>query len=491
VIGVVSDLSTKVIEYSRGSVVGNESQVLTIFLSALTGYASSPSEYVSTMAIGESSGGKTHVTRVAFSLLPPEHIVQFTSGSEKATIYSKALRDENVKVLWLAELQKLSPTTVEFLKSLSGDDNDFIYEVTDPVGGRTRRFKLSKKPYTVSYAKGLIDKELQTRLLLVPIEENVEINKAVVRSKFGETDIEYKGNRYVYDTSDLRDEIMDAVRALGDYQIEVSIPYSNALMPMVNCYRTESKRHAQTIASLLKSSARLNLFERKIDDDGRVIASAQDVVSLITMFPVIQATVQNCDLIDTFIYNYLLAHPSSSEIEIIRAVEDEGLTELRLDELRNRLERLKTENYIYLEPSATGVLASANFEKRIITPSINWSEVYECDKSEVIDPLTGKVYKDIRSYGEYITERYGLKVDEEEAKKRAEKVRKDIGLDEAMLRNDIITFERENDGVTAQDIVNEFNVPMLKAMDILDDLEASGAFKREGDVYRFVPYDQR
>ncbi|RLI51448.1 MAG: hypothetical protein DRP09_19290 [Candidatus Thorarchaeota archaeon] len=486
-----SDLSTKLIEYSRGRIIGNEPQFLSIFYSAITAFAPKPKEYISTIVTGESSGGKTHVSRVAVDLLPPENVKHLTAGSEKAPIYSRSIRDDTIKFIQFAELQKLSPSIIEFMKSLSGDDDEFVYEYTNSVAGNTVQLKLSKKPYTITYAQGLIDKELQTRVMMVPIEENAEINKAVVLQKFGETHIPYKDHEYIYDVSDVASEITDVVRSLASHSIEVLIPYPRALIMMVNHHRAESKRHAQTISSLIKASARLNFWDREVDEDGRLIASAQDVVNLISMFPVLQSTMQGSDLIDSFIYNYLLGHPSSSDSEIIRAVEDEGLTELRRDELHNRLQRLETENYIYREASATGALSSANFEKRIVAPTVNWNEVYECDSSEVIDPLTGKVYKDIRSYGEYIIERYGLEIDEEEAERRAEKIRKDIGLDEAILRNNIITFERENEGVTAQDIVSEFNIPMLKAMDILQDLEASGAFKCEGDVYKFVPYDQR
>lgn len=433
-INLEEDFCVQLIEYSRSRIIGNESQYLIQVLAGMTCFADDDGELVSFVLTGESGGGKTHVNKALVGeakpddadddwnpklpgLFPPSIVKHITAGSAKALTYSDDLsaKDSLIKFIACSELQKLEESHVEYFKSMSGDDAAFIYEVVDMTnGGGTKKITQPKRNYSVTFAQvNILDKELQTRLLQIPIEENRHINQCVVDLKFGADSVEYRGREYDFG-SDCAIELHLQKRILSlsaDDPIACKIPFPIALRGLVNIERPESKRHAQMIASLLKSSARLNYMDRKENKNGAVIVAAQDIVNVLSSYDILQSTMTGIDIIDLAIYNYLAGVGVDGEVDksaysrkpsqIARKVADLGLTELTQTELERRLKRLINENFVIrTERDKSGdFIYTVNGYKQMLTPTVEWSEVAKYDTSPVIDPLTKHVYDSIIEYG--------------------------------------------------------------------------------------------
>jgi hypothetical protein len=403
------DFCELLIEYSRHNVVSNEQQMLACSLSMLTCFAPNPKEYISTFVVGESSGGKTHLQTMCLDLMPSSVIFDLTSSSEKAMIYSEDLRyNDEIKFIKFAEYQKLPHAVLEYLKSLSGDDPNFVYEVTNAAKGRTERMEHCKRPYSVTYAQVEIDHELKSRVFVIPIMENYAINRCVAAIQFGVEEVEYLGTKYdMSECEDIEIQIRDNISSLASMPMDVNIPYPMALVDMVNHSKAVSKRHSNLIASLIKSSCRVNWVNRE-SFDGKLIANAQDIANVLVMFDLLRATMMSVDIIDMSIYKKLCKSPNQSEESLVSYLQNMGLAELTKTELHRRLGKLYDENYIIKEGTSIGNLYRGNDQKQILKLNVDWNEIYKCDQSEVTDVISGIKYKSIKEFGDYIEHEYEI-----------------------------------------------------------------------------------
>lgn len=412
------DVCERIVNYGRTQIVGNEEQFLATVLSYVSCYAPNDAQYISTIIVGESAGGKTHLNKQAVTLLNDENVKHLTSGSEKAMIYSEDLRDNDlIKFINMSELQKLPPAILEYMKGLSGDDGKFTYEYTNAAKGCTETIEQDKRPYTVTYAQVEIDKELKTRVFIIPVTENVDINRCVAALKFGAKEVTYRGRTYGNASQDEVDiskaELKDIINTMSMMPMEVIIDYPFALIDMVNHARPESKRHAQLINSLISSSCRLNYESREVRD-GKLVASAQDIVNMMSMFGLLQATMMGIDMIDSLMYRYIAQMARCTSSMIIAHLGSLGFGELTRTEMNRRLEKLHDENYIEREPAVDGMKYYANDSKQILSIQVDWEAIYKCDNKSVRDPLTSLEYTDVRKYGDMVSKMHQIVMPEED-----------------------------------------------------------------------------
>jgi len=444
------DFCEDIIEYGRHNIIGNEQQFLAFVLSMLTCFAPSPKEYVSTFLVGESSGGKTHLQRTGLHLLPNECIFNITSSSDKAPIYSEDLRnDDKIKFIQFAEYQKLPPAVIEFLKSLSGDDDDFIYEVTNASKGNTMRIKHKKRPYSVTYAQVEIDHELESRVFVIPIMDNYTINRCVAAIKFGADEVEYLGVKYkLVPDEELEARIMDNIHSLMQSEMEVTIPFATALVDIVNHSKSVSKRHSSLISSLIKSSCRANWINRE-SVDGKLVANAQDVTNVLIMFDLLRATMMSIDIIDLTIFKKLSKEPNQNAESLIRFLQNMGLAELTKTELSRRLDKLYNENYIKCKGGESGNLYSGNDKKQILKVRVDWDEIYKHDSSPVKNVITGKEYSNIIEFGKDAEVEYEIRECTDDVSEH-----KQVNIKEATIRELVIDCisNSDNGGLNTSEI---------------------------------------
>ena len=459
------DVCQDIVAYGRERVIGNELQFLILTLAETTMYAASPSEFVSVILTGETGGGKTMVQRSVSSIFPEHNIFSMTSASEKGPIYSEELRfNPDIKFIQFAEYQKLPKSVLEFIKSLSGDDDTFVYEVTIGAERRTERIEHRKFPYNITYAQVEIDPELKSRVMVIPVVENCEINRCVAALKLGVKQLVYNDIEYntIVDTG-MNDRLKSTIASMNQVDLEVEIPFPMALVDMVNHSKSESKRHAGLISALIKASARLNWSNRVINNEGLIIASAQDVANILCMFELLRATTMGADLIDMTMYEKLMKTPRLSEEGLIRFLQNKGLAELTKTEIGRRLGKLYDENYITRENTTTGFLYSSNTHKQELKLKVDWNDIYKYDKSSIVNVITNESFDNICAFGRYIESEYypddmngsTEKIETISFNSNPESNNK-ISDEEVGLRESIIEYLRSSDG-TSNDIMIELH----------------------------------
>ena len=487
----VTDICHDIVRYGRHYIIGNEQQFLCTILCLLTAFSNRYSEFVPAFIIGELSGGKTHLQRTAHKLIDEQFVHSMTSASDKAPIYSTSLRTNmKLKIIKFGEYNKLSKPILEFLKSLSGDDDIFVYEVTSM--GNTEKITHRKYVYTVTYAQVDIDPELQSRVFVIPIMENYSINKAVALVKLGAKKVEYMGQEYdMTHDQELENSIMEAIASMSELDVDVTIPYTYALIDMVNHSRAVSKRHANLISAMVKASARLNWMARETNEDGDIIASAQDVANVLCLFDLLRATFMSIDIIETTIYHRLCGHPDQTEEMLIEYLQTVGLAELTKSELTRRLNKMYNENYILRTSSSNGFIYSSNKRKRILDLEVNWDDIYKHDTKPIIDVISGQVFDNIKSFGKHLEAEHTIK----ESKMTNGR---EIGEEEQILRDTIVNWVMEPDNRKSRSaIANTIpNEPHIDALDIdvnyyvvvsvLNELMEEGILEYENDEYRIV-----
>lgn len=417
------DVCAKLVRYARSCIVANEPQALALFLSAITGYAPTVREYSPVCVFGELSSGKTHLIRVIvgdertrgieaeFSgLFPSENVFHFTSASDKAPIYLKELRDMQnpIKMVVAAEYKKLNEPVVEYFKSMSGDDPVFKYCVTNMAKGDADAIMQKKRWFCITYAQHDLDPELESRLLTMSVEENRWVTSCVIELNHGATDVFYPVTERTYrmcPDEELASEIRTEIGLLALDPIEVINPFSRALRNFEDNSRASSKRVSRMTEALFRASARVN-HDNRIEHDGKVVMSQQDIVNVLSFSEIVQSMVLGIDRIDLAIIRYLgtVRHRVKEE-EIISRIDDSGLAELKRDELTDRLRKLENNNFVIRkEPLASDDEKIRkwiyNNRKYIHRVRVDWDEIAAVEGMvELIDPITGQMYSNIIEYG--------------------------------------------------------------------------------------------
>lgn len=419
------DVCEKLVRYSRSCIIGNEPQALAVFLAAVTGFSRDVRYYSSVLLGGELGSGKTHTLRAILGdeqikgmsfefrgLFPKKSVWHFTSSSDKAPIYAGELRDLNnpIKLVVMAEYKKLPQPVVEYLKSMSGDDPTFKYMVTNQNKTDVDYILQKKRWFAVSSAQKDMDSELESRIIVMSVDENKWVTQCVIELNHGAKKVYYPitGRTYIKGIDEeVAEEIRTEVGLLALDPIEVINPYSEALKKFEDNSRASSKRVSKMNEALFRASAMVNHDNRHIRD-GCIVMSQQDIVNILSFSEIIQSLILGIDRIDLAIIRYLgtLRHKVRAE-EIIGRIDDSGLAELRRDELIDRLNKLENNNYILKkEPNKEDqekvTKWTYNPRKYIHRCQVDWNVLATVDGlHEVVDPITGIHFTDILEFGKW------------------------------------------------------------------------------------------
>lgn len=313
---ISDNVAEDVIEYSRGSVITNESQSYLTLLCWLSGWFEETENYTNAVVIGSSSGGKSHLSNNMSELLPDNTYYTATTGSSKSFIDDDSWNEKKCAVL--SEFQKLPEEMVEFVKSIDGGDDGFEYARSVPddsehaEAGDRKTKKIVKKalPHSFTYAQFDMDSELWNRLLKIYISEGEVVNRAVAKMHSGHENItvdeEVGGmlgssgqqREYIYDTSNVERALKRHHRSLpedGRVFLPEYMYYSYS--PCLDLKRSESKRTSKMFANLIRTSALQNYHSRptiEVTEDGRtvekIVASPQDLCNILSCREVLLGT---------------------------------------------------------------------------------------------------------------------------------------------------------------------------------------------------------
>lgn len=296
------------VDVIRSEMVGNEVPFVLFNLGYTTGLFENPKHYVALMGTGSSGSGKSAVKSIVDGRWPSHWLFNTTQTSDKGLIDDDRWNERYIAAL--DEMNKLPANTLEFLKSSYGDDADedgmgFTYtrNVDDGDGGRTTdEIKKQAMPFAFLFADENsmnMDWELATRVMEIKVEEDAEINSAVIDTMFDHNEVNVEGREhdYVYKFEDgkraVDNHIANIPRVVEGhnqmYARPVLIPHdeqqfgwdaAEVLRPIFDPNQSDSKRAAKTVAALVRASTLLNYHNRdiiEVDGTEHYVAEPQDV----------------------------------------------------------------------------------------------------------------------------------------------------------------------------------------------------------------------
>jgi len=277
---VVDDL----VEFSRGTVIANEQQVVLATLAKTSAWMRPFSRNVNTVLLGPPGCGKSHIDHAVTRILPSELCYETSDASGMAVVDD----DEwpNTLVAPLDEWQKLPDQVTEIVKSVAGEDVKYQYKRSvsddDEESGRTTTtMSRYAMPYSFLYAQFSMDDELWDRLLKLFVADDERIHRAIGRKEAGHEHITVEGfdQEYIFDVGDLaetlrqhfremptaREELEgdgDDPRLVGGVFVEMPPWVWAACEPIFPHADTAVNRTYGMVFNLIRASAALNYRDR-------------------------------------------------------------------------------------------------------------------------------------------------------------------------------------------------------------------------------------
>ena len=244
---------------------GEEINRRVTFLAAVGGHLEDPIHLV---IHGASSGGKNQLIRSATALLPPDRVLWLSGLSSRALEYRGGLIDG---VVALDEAEAMEDATYSLRVAMSEG------RVTRLTVNRSQTGRLEAEELEVEVRASIITtttspalhEENETRVFDLWIDESENLTVEVIRAY-----ADAAAGAQPYN----RDELLTVWHIAMDLlePARVVIPYAPLIGGAFPASPLRARRDFQRTLALIRACALLHQCQRDRDEEGRVIASAQD-----------------------------------------------------------------------------------------------------------------------------------------------------------------------------------------------------------------------
>ena len=313
------NVAVDLVKYVRSNTIRNEQQFLLLSYAYATGLFADTGDYVSSVTIGTSSSGKSHLKDKVDDIFGRLNVMDASTGSDKSLIYDEEW--DRADIISMGELQQPPEEMIEFLKRAHGGDEEVVIRSTrgNPSEGfDTEKIVKQAKSYHFTFAQFEADFEFWNRLLKIPVHESESKNRAVGRMVAGHENIHIDGSdhEYGFDFSDGRIALREHMkRVKRDAPKRVILPTGDdygwdvweIIKPIFNHSRSESNRIYSMVFNLVKASALLNYHAREettvevagegdtVTQEPALVASPQDVANILSCLEALRATTHEID----------------------------------------------------------------------------------------------------------------------------------------------------------------------------------------------------
>jgi hypothetical protein len=389
---LAENVAEDVIKYIRSNTIKNEEQFLLLVLAYVSGLSPNPEDYISTVTIGTSSSGKSHLKQQADELFEHCNVMDASAGSDKALIYDDEW--DKADFVSMGELQQPSDEMLEFMKRAHGGDGKVTIKSTrgNPAEGfHTKTIEKESQAYHFTYAQFDADFEFWNRLLTIPVHESESKNRAVGRMAFGNTEQSKYGYEFTEGTRRLQQHMLDVKQ--NTEEVRVPDVAWDVVEPIFNHSRSESNRIYKMVRNLIKASARLNYKHRESNPE--IIASAQDICNVIRCLDTLRATTHEIGPRKRAVVEAIKATSGDDNTigglePVIEYLDESDASQVNLTELENIVDELENDHLVTLQ---NGDITVRNWDS-LGEPNIEPIETDEC-----IDPMDGSVFTE--SWQEY------------------------------------------------------------------------------------------
>lgn len=371
---------------ANGNIIANEQQMVLGHLGLTTGFMWPHKRNVNSILTGPSAGGKSDTQQAIVDGLPMDLGYKASDSSAMGVLDDD--RWEQSLYAPLDEWQKIPEKLTEIMKGVAGGPDDeyrYVRSVSDDEAdsGRSGHEIVKKaKPYQFLYAQHALDHELSTRLLFLPIDDNVHIRDAIIEKQGGAESISVEGydKEFIFDTVDreraMRQHLREIPTEMDDDGnnrglVDGKLPpwIRKSVKPIFDKSRTETNRVSGQIFNLIRSSAVINHDDREsitvTHDDKEVtayIATPQDAANVMSCRETLLAKTHHLTTIKREMLNAIRAHQHFDQAEegvgvtvttIRNYLEDSSsLSVPRKDKLRDLLRELSEHFYVEIHERA-------------------------------------------------------------------------------------------------------------------------------------------
>ncbi len=267
-------------DVSLMGIVGERRATRLVFLALISRLQERP---VSIIVKGPSSGGKNAVVDVAVRFVPASACYKFSTMSPHHLIYSE--EEFKHRTIYFAEAGAAFTTRGDDPRAEGGANTMALLLRTLLSEGRLRHGTVSKDAdgnqvgrviekegptnALVTTTRIRVDAELETRLVSVQIDDSPEQTARIVKAQANGHDREPDLTRWHAHSNWLEN---------GECRVE--IPFSKALAELIPPIDVRIRRDHLTVRSLVKSHALLHRATRKLDSEGRILATIDDYAAV-------------------------------------------------------------------------------------------------------------------------------------------------------------------------------------------------------------------
>lgn len=224
--------------------------------------------------VADSSAGKSATVDAALALMPPQAFYLFSAGSPTAILYTSAEFEHRVVVFKEADSIPKSGPAASAVRALA-EDNSLRYEVTrlNRDTGKFETVQVAKQGPTGLITTGTraLRRQLNTRVLRVPVADDVDTTREVMRSK---------GMRAAGKAPAPPDrEPFHALQRWldGPGRRRVIVPFAGALVDLMpSPLELRMRRDFEKLLSCVKAIALLHQRRREETAEGEIIATIDD-----------------------------------------------------------------------------------------------------------------------------------------------------------------------------------------------------------------------
>jgi hypothetical protein len=217
---------------------------------------------------GPSSAGKSELRQRVLDFMPPEHVVAFSTLSEKALLYIDG--DFCHKILSMGEAAGTEEQSLQdyLLRELISSGK-LVYPVVQKVGNEMMTVVIEKNGpvcFFVTTTKAALHPENETRLMSIEVDDSGE-QTALVIGKVAEA-IGLNAEKAVIDYGPWQ----NFQRWLAAGNCSVVVPFARELGKLVPPRSVRLRRDFSQILLAIKAHALIHRNHRQVDDRGHIVA---------------------------------------------------------------------------------------------------------------------------------------------------------------------------------------------------------------------------
>lgn len=232
---------------------------------------------ISVIVKGQSASGKSHLTNTVLRLFPQSEVLSFSFVTSKALVYRQG--DMSHKILYIAEHSGSEAANYSIRTMLSEGEisimSTVMNEATNKHEAMEKRIPAKGLVFVETTTRDRIHAENQTRVfdLYVDESERQTTNILTMQATQMKTASPEVSNEI---------KVWRASQSLLK-QFSVYVPYAPDLAQAFPTGKTRARRDFPRLLSLIRAHALLNQYQRKTSQDGRLIATLEDLSGVLSI----------------------------------------------------------------------------------------------------------------------------------------------------------------------------------------------------------------